>query len=305
MPPRTVVLLLLALAAPAFAAPASTAPPANPTLQPESDLLLDRDGRRLDELAYTGRFMFGKVRDMRARHWLVFGSILAGSAVLAAHKGGIQDEVRENSTAARDARLSPFKALGNRGIIPALGASAWFLGSVLDKPAAADGGFVILESFAITGLASELGKYILSEERPADGGDLRFFSGKGHGISGHAAVAASVAGPIDQLYLRIDPDDSRAVRGWKRVGKVLAYGLPVLTGLSRIEDDKHYAWNVGLGLALGYSVGHMVGSAHMEYVETAGFGPTETRPHSPLRPSGVGPLFSPEGGPGLIVSWQF
>ena len=305
MPSRPMLVVLLALATPALAAPASTAPVADPPLQPETDVLLDGGGHRLDELAYTGRFMFGKMRDMRPRHWLVLGSILAGSAVLASHKNEIQDEVREDSSAARDAGLGPFKVLGNRGIVPAIGASAWLLGSMLDKPAAADGGFVILESFAITGLASELGKYVLSEERPRDGGELSFFSGKGHGISGHAAVAASMAGPIDQLYLGIEPDDSRAVRGWKRVGKVFAYGLPVLTGLSRVEDDQHYAWNVGLGLALGYSIGHMVGSAHREYVETAGAGRAESKPRSPLRPSGVGPLFSPDGDPGLIVSWQF
>jgi hypothetical protein len=87
--------------------------------------------------------------------------------------------------------------------------------------------------------------------------------------------------------------------GWKRFGKrlgtSLAYGLPVLTGLSRIEDNRHYAWNVGLGLALGFAVGDTVADAHDSRREEQG---------SRWAPASVGPLVT-DSGRGVALRWRF
>jgi membrane-associated phospholipid phosphatase len=112
---------------------------------------------------------------------------------------------------------------------------------------------------AVVGLfcfaATQLGQMTFNEHRPIEGGELRLFGGRGHGVSGHAIAAAMVASPLRFVLAK----DAR--RRTRRVVTVLVFVWMVLVGWSRMWLGMHYLWNVMLGLAVGLFVGRSVVTA--------------------------------------------
>jgi hypothetical protein len=160
--------------------------------------------------------------------------------------------------------LHGFKFLGDHGVVAGIGAIFIVGGLELDSQREVETGIMILESYLFTGLLTGLGQFIFAEQRPNEGGEVRFLKSDGHGISGHAAIAASLAGPVIHQYLERDQADSRDLAVIKEIARISLVGLPFMTGLSRIEEDLHYAWNVLLGLAIGFGTGHLVARSHEE-----------------------------------------
>ena len=254
-------------------------------------------GEDAAQFAYTSRFLLGRLFDAPSRkstYWIL-GGVLVSSAVLAHNKRDVQSELLENRGHESDEISGTAKILGNGGVVPALGLLLFAHGRIFGQPRVHDTGLMVLESALYTGLFTGLGQHVLSEDRPAQGGDLRFLSGGGHGISGHASLAASLAAPLSRGLLRVQADDGDWARFGKRLGTGFAYGLPVLTGLSRLHDDKHYAWNVVLGLGLGFWVGETVADAHDSRRENLGVR---------FKPDSFGPVMS-DSGPGLAARWRF
>ena len=100
-------------------------------------------------------------------------------------------------------------------------------------------------SLTMVGITTEVIKYVVRRERPNHQPTPPF--PYGHSFpSGHASAAFGVAEVIRTLY------------GGK-VGAVF-YGIAVITGLSRIHDNKHYLSDVvagaglGIGLVRGFSL---------------------------------------------------
>ncbi|MGH2625401.1 MAG: phosphatase PAP2 family protein, partial [Anaerolineales bacterium] len=216
------------------------------------------------QFAHTSRFLFRRLfsASSRAATFWTLGSILGASAVLEHNKYDLQEDLLAGTSEESNEWSMRTKKLGDPGIVPGLGLLLLLEGLAFRQPRVHDTGLMILESALYTGLFTEAGQFVLSEQRPDRGGDLSFFQGGGHGVSGHAAIAASIAAPLSRGLFRVEANDGGWKRFGKRLGTGLAYGLPVLTGLSRIEDNRHYAWNVGLGLALGFAVGDTVADAH-------------------------------------------
>jgi membrane-associated phospholipid phosphatase len=127
---------------------------------------------------------------------------------------------------------------------------------------------MLVESLIYTGILTGIGQFVFAEDRPYEGGDMHFFKTGGHGISGHAAISASIAGPLNRQYLQITPDANEMERLTKYTGKLAVYGIPFLVGLSRFNDNEHYAWNVLLGSILGYTMGELVTNAHQKAKES-------------------------------------
>jgi len=90
-----------------------------------------------------------------------------------------------------------------------------------------------------------LGKFVFAERRPLDGGEPLFFTLGGHGVSGHAAVAALLILPTRAVLLR---DQARRV---KNAGMAAAILWVALVCWSRVYLGKHFVWNVLAGLAVG------------------------------------------------------
>ena len=249
------------------------------------------------EFGHTSRFLFRRLfhPSSRVKTYLTLGAILGASIALEHNKTSIQEDLSTDRSSESNRYSSTVKRLGNAGTVPALALLLYTGGKVFGSSRAHESGMMMLESALYTGLFTGLGKFVLSEDRPDDGGELHLFRAGGHGISGHASIAASISAPLSRGLFRINPSDGHWKRFGKRLGKGVAYGMPALTGLSRIHDDRHYAWNVVLGLALGYSIGDTVVDAHESRREKG---------RSRWAPDSVGPLVT-EDGSGIALRWQF
>jgi membrane-associated phospholipid phosphatase len=104
-----------------------------------------------------------------------------------------------------------------------------------------------LESFVFSGILGNSLKYVGHRSRPRTGNPYNTWNGlsfnKDDGMSfpsGHTACAFAVATIVADQYR-----DHRVI-------PVIAYGMATLTGLSRVNDNAHWASDVFLGAALGY-----------------------------------------------------
>lgn len=95
-------------------------------------------------------------------------------------------------------------------------------------------------------LLVQLGQFVLAEQRPVEGGAMRFFALQGHGVSGHAAAAAALILPVRDVWLR------RASSGARHLAVSLLTVWAAVVGWSRVWLGMHFAWNVVMGFAIGF-----------------------------------------------------
>jgi len=250
--------------------------------------LSDWDDIRMTALGVKNRITHPRFRDL-----MVFMAMAASSAYLEQNKTALADETQALRSPERDRFSSTVRPLGEV-VVPMAALSTYLIGRMTGSERTRRTGLILTESAAFTFATTELLQYVFAEERPNDGGELRYFQGGGHGVSGHTSIAASMAVPMDRMFFRLAGDDSGAVRFGKIVGKALVYGAPVATGWSRMNDDKHYAWNVVLGLGVGYMMGDFVMGAHEPEAGTRA---------APGRDWKVVPITGSRGGAGLAVRW--
>jgi membrane-associated phospholipid phosphatase len=256
-------------------------------------------GFRLDphEFTFTQRYVWTRMFHPTDRDRLVGAGLLIGAAALATEKRNLQAEVGESDTPERRSFFSGVQTLGDQGVVPGLALLFYLGGSTFGNYRAKETGYMLAQSALITAILTGVGQWALNEERPRDGGDLHPFQGTGHGISGHAATSASIAGILSRMYLARDADDGRVARTFKTIGKGLAYGLPILVGLSRVNEQDHFAYNSLLGVGLGFWVSNRVADAHEEYLQD--------RAPSRWRPTAVTPIVGERGAAGVAARWEF
>ncbi len=161
-----------------------------------------------------------------------------------------------------DALYARFEFLGNNTTLPALSIAFILGGVVAGSHREVETGLMLAQSLLFTAAVTGLGQLVLAEDRPFDGGDVGFFRMNGHGVSGHSSVAASMVKPLDAQYLTIRKDDGTAEVVTKCAGKVFLHAAPLMVGVTRVRSNKHYVWNVVLGLSAGYWVGKVVADVH-------------------------------------------
>lgn len=191
-----------------------------------------------------------------------FASLVSGLSV---NKNGVNRGIKtllnENGNG-EGGSFHGFKFLGERGVVSGIGALFIIGGLEAGSQREVETGAMILESYLFSGFFTLIGQFILAEERPYNGGDLKFFKADGHGVSGHSALAASLVCPVTHQYLKRDPADGKPLAVTKEILRVVVWGLPLMTGISRVEDGEHYFWNVILGLTVGYGMGHLITRSH-------------------------------------------
>ena len=148
--------------------------------------------------------------------------------------------------------------MGKGAVAPGLALAAWgasFLtGNVREKETAQ----LLLTSAGMAASIAYTGSFVVAAERPEDGDDVDLFDADGHGVSLDVSLAASIVPPLRCQYLRVKPADGRAKRWLKRGALGLLYAGAGLTALQRIDDDKHWAPDVFLGMVNGLTVGEML-----------------------------------------------
>jgi membrane-associated phospholipid phosphatase len=256
-------------------------------------------GFRVDtrEFTFTQRYFWTRLFRPTDRDRLLGAALLMGAAALAAEKRNVSAEVLESDTPQRRTFFRGAQRLGDPGVVPAISLLFYLGGSMFGDYRAKETGYLLAQSALLTAILTGAGQWALNEDRPRAGGHLHPFQGIGHGISGHASTAASLAGVLSRMYLNVRPDDGRVARTFKRIGKGLAYGVPVLVGLARVNEQQHFAYNSLLGTGIGFWVGHVVADAHEAYLED---------PHPGWwKPKEVVPIVGADGSPGVGARWEF
>jgi PAP2 superfamily protein len=296
------LLCLTALGLPALAAVADDPAPGSPD-QPESRPLLQSAAdvhvspSRSDAADFraTAREILSRFTHPSRKEAFAYAGLALGALYLEQHKFGLARDVQQQRTDDTNVVAGRFRPLGE-AIVPLAAVSTYFIGRMSGSERTHRAGLILSESAVFTFAATELGQFVFAEQRPLEGGKLRFFTTGGHGISGHTSIIASMAVPLDRLFFRIQPDDGAWTKVGKFIGKGVVYGAPLMTGWSRMNDDKHFAWNVLLGLGVGYTMGEYVSSAH-----GLGRGRDDEPSRSDWR---IVPITGERGGAGLALAWS-
>ena len=175
-----------------------------------------------------------------------------GGAVIVA--GLLDPDVRNLFQTERTVTTNDAATVGNSfghalTVGPAL-AATWLLGTIAGKPKVANAALWAAGAGAAAGVATAGLKFAFGRSRPPKNltYDFHPFSTKDHSFpSGHTSFAFAIASSLAHAT----PDH------WS---DVLFYAGATLTGLSRINDDKHWLSDVVAGAALGVLVGRQLTS---------------------------------------------
>ncbi len=125
---------------------------------------------------------------------------------------------------------------GDMRVQAPLALGAWGIGSWASNDEVAGFGFDLSRGLLLTVATTSIIKAGVNRTRP-NGEDYSF-------PSGHTAAAFTTAGVVTRRY-----------GGW--LGG-LSIGLGILTGMGRMEDEKHYASDVVAGATIGWIIGRTV-----------------------------------------------
>jgi hypothetical protein len=170
----------------------------------------------------------------------------------------IRREVLEGKSADRSDLLQHARWMSRGAAAPVLALGAWGASFLTHDVREKETAQMLLTSAGMSAAIAGMGSFVLASERPEDGDAVHLFRTDGHGVSLDASLAASLVPPLRCQYLRVRPQDGRPRRWLKRGTLGLLYAGAGLTALQRMDDDKHWAPDVFLGLVNGLTVGEML-----------------------------------------------
>lgn len=194
--------------------------------------------------------------DARGRRRALF--VGAATAGLYGLRDEIRREVREGRSVSRSDFLQRARWTSRGAVAPGIALAAWAASFVTKDERERETAQRVLTSAGLAAAIAGAGQLVLATDRPEDGDRIRFFQGHGHGVSTDASLAAAIVPPLRCAYLRVRPGDGRGRRAWKRGLTGLLYAGAGLAALQRVDDDKHWAPDVFLGLANGFTVGEIL-----------------------------------------------
>jgi hypothetical protein len=251
-PARVLVPLLAFCLFPAVRAEESPPPGGPGTAHPHGFRQIGLDAK------YLASRPFHLDRDGKIKVAVTAGA--AGALFLLRNR--IRDYAQEHRSDARDRFLQQPRTMGKGAFAPSLALVSYGTSFLTRNDREKETSVLLLESMAFTGIGVGLGQFVLSSQRPEVGKEVHFFRWGGHGVSGDAGLAASVVPVLRRQYLQPKPQDGRALRAWKRTATALLYAGAGLTAYQRINNDKHWAPDVFLGLVTGFSVGETLCDSH-------------------------------------------
>jgi hypothetical protein len=210
------------------------------------------------QIGRDAKYVFGRPANLDTAGWVRLGAGVGTGAALYLVRDEARDFALEHGGERWDSVLDGARLMG-RLATPLLAAGAFSLaGAVRDSGHDRETAVVLLESLTYASFIAGVTNQVIATERPRDGDDVKLFGGNGHAVSIDVTIAASMLAPVIDRHLRIDPDDTRPVRFWKRFGAWGMYGTAGLTALQRMNEDAHWLPDVYLGYLNGLCVGRMV-----------------------------------------------
>jgi len=209
---------------------------------PQNKMELDRDYFKgiFSDMVYTASSPLIWDRS----DWITAGWVAGGTGMFIALDEEIHNTFKDNRGSTTDGLAGIFEPFGNGAFtIPTL-AAFYILGHFHEDEKAKRTTLIAMESFLITGLYTTVLKASFGRHRPSTGDSSTSFDGFSidHNSfpSGHTSTAFAIATVFASQYEKTP------------YIKPISYGLATLTGLSRINDEKHWASDVFIGAALGY-----------------------------------------------------
>ena len=214
------------------------------------------------QIGRDARYLVTRPFHLDQRGWMKVAATLGTTVILYADREVIRDTAQEHRTETRDNFFQEPRIMGKGAFAPSLALISYGASFATHDDREKETAVLLLESMAFSAVVVGLGQVVLSTERPEEGNDVDFFARRGHGVSGDAALAASVVPVLKNQYLLVRPGDGGGRRFWKRTATGLLYTGAFLTGYQRINNDKHWAPDVFLGLVTGFTVGQILCDSH-------------------------------------------
>jgi hypothetical protein len=216
----------------------------------------------LEQVAHDARYLSRNLFKPKKRPKRKLFAVAGSAAFLYLTREEIHDWVQDHRSSGNSRFLRDSRAMGNGKFGASIALISYGASLLTKKPREKETALLILESMSYSAAAAFAGSYILAAERPEEGTSIHFFDTSGHGVSLDVALAASVIPPLRCQYLRVNPDDGRAKRFWKRAATVLLYSGAALTAYQRMDREKHWAPDVFLGFVAGHRIGRTLCEAH-------------------------------------------
>lgn len=214
------------------------------------------------QLAHDARYLTRRPLTLGPRGRRKVYAMAASTVFLYVLRDEIRDRVQERRTDSRSDFLNDVRTMGKGAFAPSLALITYLASFATENAREKETALLLLESAFYSAATAYVGSFVLAAERPADGDSIRLLDTDGHGVSLDAALAASVIPPLRRQYLRVRSGDG----GWKRFGKwsatVLLHTGAALTAYQRMDADAHWAPDVFLGWAAGFSLGKTLCDAH-------------------------------------------
>jgi hypothetical protein len=223
--------------------------------------------------------------------WAYLGGLAITSAYLENRKEDLRREVLGSHLFRNSGWTDIGGQIGLSRTVEVFSATLYTAGLLGNMPRTRETGLLMGESLLAAQTATGLLKVVFSEQRPQQGGALRYFhSGASSSASVHVTNAMAVARVLDyELSRDIESRPERILAG------IGIYAIPAVTGWQRLRSDQHFLWNVVLGGGASY---YMTSAVLRQHDRNRGRG--EPDPAAPrLVPLSVGGR-----GAGLLLVWS-
>gem|GEM_PF-252836 len=214
----------------------------SPKHQPDLELNTDYFLNIFSDAKYI---LFSPLR-WKGSDWFKASLVLGTTGVFFALDDEIRTFVQDKRSSTTDNLANVFEPFGNGGYaLPGL-VGFYLYGHFFKNPKAERVALLAVESFAVTGLFNTALKFSTGRTRPQSAQNSRQWNGFSTSdnsfASGHTSTVFAIATVLASEY-KNNP--------WV---PPVAYGIATLTGLSRLNDNKHWASDVFFGGALGYFI---------------------------------------------------
>ena len=176
--------------------------------------------------------------------WYTASTVAGVTGVLFFLDDEFREDFKEGRSSTTDDISSVLEQFGNSAVMFPIMAGFYLYGNLWENEKIERTALLATESFLITSLFTGALKLMMGRTRPFDGVSEFEFKGPSTGNkafpSGHTSTAFAIATVVANEYEHVP------------LAAPISYGLATLTGLSRLNDQKHWASDVFFGAVLGY-----------------------------------------------------